>query len=504
MVMVGADPDEMDRVAQQLFAAADEIDQQARTLPAELQALWWIGQVASQFMQAMGSHHIPALQSTTQFLRNAGQELVRQADEQRKASAAETGSLRAPHRPGGGGGGGIGGGPSLSPEAVRRLEADLVRLRRDGDAAVQAAWWAGLSDAEREWLLDERPGDLTGLSGLPADVIEQAQENYSSSIADEVVVRTVTTTAELGVSFMIEVGGGIVAEQVTYADGSVALSLDFEFSAGGNVKLAEFTGELGAGRTYRFANQAEADEFLAGLTDVAVPQGLELLLGPLMAIDALADVDAYLKAHAHHLESVNVNVGGSAKGEVPGLAEAEAGLRVTERIDGQAGDQGAVTVEASLSVKGAGHGMFGGAEGEVQVTASIRQDSAGQPDTLKFEFAHDGSVSGGAWTDQLRLTCGRSVSGTVEVSFDASDPQIEGAVADAARAMARGDVPGAVNAMSPVLDRARIIVQADQGYRGDINVDLVLLEGSWDSKTIDNGTTYVRPPGGSFYRMDTK
>lgn len=87
--MVGADPDALERGAAQLRAAADEIDQQARTLPAELQAVWWMGQVATRFMQMLGSDHIPAMQSTTQFLRNAADELIRQAAEQRAVSTLE-------------------------------------------------------------------------------------------------------------------------------------------------------------------------------------------------------------------------------------------------------------------------------------------------------------------------------------------------------------------------------------------------------------------------------
>lgn len=305
MVMVGADPDELDRAAARLRCAAEDIDQHARSLPLELQAVWWAGQVASRFVEALTGDYVPAMRSTTDFLRRAAQELTQQAAQQREASAASSGSLTGP--PGSVPTSRSGDGPQVPAAELNGLSADLGRMRQ-ADPGQQRLWWQGLTSTQQTWLLANRPGELTSLDGLPEAVRKQAQDHYSSSIVDKVMTEKATLEGSAaGIVKIFKVEGGFEAERTTFRNGEVALRLDLEAGGGLSVKAAEVLARAGFGGTFRFPSAEEADKFLAGLAHAAAPHGSDwwhALGGPRgLADDAARDVADYLGQHGNRLES---------------------------------------------------------------------------------------------------------------------------------------------------------------------------------------------------------
>lgn len=93
--LLGADADELERVAHELRAAADELDGHAGSLTGTLRSVAWVGGVATRFGAQWNGAHRPRIAATSQHVRDAAAELDRNAAEQRRASRA------APGAPGG-------------------------------------------------------------------------------------------------------------------------------------------------------------------------------------------------------------------------------------------------------------------------------------------------------------------------------------------------------------------------------------------------------------------
>lgn len=487
--MVGADPDALAAAAAELRRAAEEIDAQARTLPAALQAIWWVGQAASRFAQAVTAQHCPGLLSTADFLRRAADELSRQALEQRDASKAN----------------GVGLASDPKPRVPQDLEAKVLEMRHASEV-TQQQWWAGLTDEERALLLKALPGELTALKGLPSDVQRQAQENHFSTIAGQVKTNSDSMVASLGATIkIVKVEGGFEAEQVTFADGTVELTLVLIAGAGVSVEVAEALAKAGAGGTFTFKSQKEADAFLKGLKDEVVPQGAEVLLAVApgaMAGDAAGDAMRYLGRYADHLKSVQMTQSAEGSVKIPTVGEAGIGTGVTLTVDGPAGSEGGFTLEANRKVHARVHaGMFGTSR-TADVAASLRVET-GQPKTLSFDFATEDGISAGLF-DGMEVNSGITGSATTRVEYDLTDPQIAAAVPTAVAALQRGDVEGAVAALAGAQDRALVIVQANLGSTLTTGVDAGVAEGKVTATSSTNVATFVKPPGGSFYQADTK
>lgn len=89
--MYGADADELDRLAFEMSSAADDIEAQSGLLTQMLRGIDWIGGVAARFTGDWDGHHVPAVSGSVRFLREAAQNLQRQASEQRQASGIVVG-----------------------------------------------------------------------------------------------------------------------------------------------------------------------------------------------------------------------------------------------------------------------------------------------------------------------------------------------------------------------------------------------------------------------------
>lgn len=83
--MLGADADELERIAGTLRRAADELDGHAGSVTTTLRSVAWIGGVATRFGSNWNGSHRPRIESTAQYVRDAAARLDRNAAEQRRA-----------------------------------------------------------------------------------------------------------------------------------------------------------------------------------------------------------------------------------------------------------------------------------------------------------------------------------------------------------------------------------------------------------------------------------
>src|SRR6056297_136318 len=94
-VMYGADADELDRLAAEFHRAADELDREGGLMTQLLNNVSWLGDVASRFVGGWTGVQLPKIGLSTRFLREAADDLARNAAEQRHGSRRRTGSLGA-------------------------------------------------------------------------------------------------------------------------------------------------------------------------------------------------------------------------------------------------------------------------------------------------------------------------------------------------------------------------------------------------------------------------
>lgn len=486
--MVGADVEALEMAAQQLITAADEFDTSAGGLASSLGALRWIGDVAVRFTDLWSGVHNPRMAKTSGCLREAAEALRRQAEHQRAASlAAGSGAAWA-------GSGGGGDAKSAQEQEQQRLAdalaADLRRVR-SLSAAEQLAWWNSLSDAQREALLAIRPGELTALN-LPADVLATAQANYTSQIADDLLTSTTGMHGELaGKVLWIRAEAGFDAEMRLFNDGSVELDLSGYVGAGAGAGDAEALAKLGMGGTFEFASEAEARQWLNDL-------GAAALKG---------DLQGFLEQSASHLGSVRVeaSVEGSASLEAGGVgASVGAEVGLTSELDTRGEGAGDVTLTARQSFSGELKGGVLGVSGEVELTASATFDGV-TPKEIKFSMSYEQAALTGHFSPVSEVSAGATSSGTAELTFDLTQPELRSAAEQAAAALKRGDVAGATQALAGVMDRAQIVVRQEVGAQStsgfDVDIGIGGVKGELSTSTSTTTATYVKPPGGSFYEV---
>lgn len=480
MTSLGADPDQLEAAAGKLDAGAREIEEQIRSMPPELRAVWWVGSLATQFSQLLTQRHTPSVLNAAAFLQGMARELRKQAAEQRAASAS------------GGSRGGGGPGVQVTPQLDRQLQ-EARRLSHE----AQAAWWQGLTTSEQDALLAQRPGELTGLLGLPADVLEAARDKYFESISNEVVVGESTAEGHFGWDKVIVLEVGFEARQKTFADGSVALTLVIESAVGvGLSKALSLTAEGSNGATFRFRNQREADDFLAGLTQSLKPSLSDLI--PFSGGPA-GRLTEFLLSHSSNLESLEGGLGLDGEVKVPG-AGIEEGVNVTASVTGAGSAEGAGTLilEAKHHVEGKFHTAVVGADGAVDISASASFDG-GKMESLSLDLSVEGASLTGVWAGEVASLAGGVVqASSIHIELDLTDPQVSGIQERLAQLIRVGDVEAVVRELEKVPDRCAVVIQGDVGVRAQGSLDAG-LEGEIQFQTTANDVTFVRAPGGGFY-----
>ncbi|MFT4867249.1 MAG: hypothetical protein ACI8RE_003451, partial [Ilumatobacter sp.] len=91
--MYGADAEELERIATQFRRTADELDGEGSALTGILNRVAWLGDLATRYLDNWTGVQIPKIGLSTQFLREAADQMDANAREQRATSSAGTGAL---------------------------------------------------------------------------------------------------------------------------------------------------------------------------------------------------------------------------------------------------------------------------------------------------------------------------------------------------------------------------------------------------------------------------
>lgn len=472
--MMGSDPESLELAAGQLDNAAQALDDSAVALAKTLGSLSWLGQVAIRFSDAWNGGHKKRVAVTSGFLRDAAFELRKQAKEQRDASAGDDAAWKR---------GLPGGSRFLTPgmlKLIKQLEGMQLRTHEE-----QVAWWNSLTDVERQMLLDERFADLIALHGLPADVIDQAYKNYFADMADGLETSSDSISGEIEIKVVgVDVGVGFDAEMTVYRNGSVKIDISETIKAGLSEQDSKAAASLGLGGTFEFESEAEAREWITNLERAA----------------ARGDVLGFLKESSAHLGSVRIEGGGEGSIGAGGVSiKAEAGVSAT--LDTRGEGEGNVTVSAHGSLSGkAGAGAFG-VSGNVDASVSATF-VGGVPKSITFELGYEGAAMEGVFSPVASLSVGATHSGTAEITFDLTRPEIAAIAPQLAAAITQGDIAGAAQLATSVMNQAEVVLRTTVGTQSTTEVGGTVLgtgfKAEYSTSSSVTTSTYVKPPNGEF------
>jgi hypothetical protein len=331
--MLGADADELERLAGTLRSAADELDGHAGSVTTTLRSVAWVGGVATRFGVSWNGSHRPRIASTAHYVRDAAARLDRNAAEQRRASRSVGGAVVDPARAGPPSGpNSSGAAPGLARgEYVDRIERLLEGL---GLTHAQIEIVADLADRLGEQgaigtLIDvltgdafaaflDGAGDVLDAGSVIVDAVTDFAEHPGLAFDD----RIVHALADTAVRFGLNQGMEFAAEWLAGAATTALLP-------GFGVVLAPFVGDV-------------AGAVAGRLMDVAVD-----------GVDAATDiVDTIADAAVAAYQDVKAVVGVVAD-------VAEAAVEVVGGAMDLAGDAAGAVIDAGGAVIGTGADLAG-------------------------------------------------------------------------------------------------------------------------------------------------
>lgn len=170
MGFYGADVEQLRQLAKTFRDAGARLTQAKATVAGQVQASPWRGPDAEQFRHAWAGDYSAKLVTAARALEQNAEILVKNADEQQTASTDDgSGSGGA----GGSGSGGTGSGGSGSGGSGST--GDLPEAPADGASSDDVRdWWNDLSPDEQQRYIDENPGLIGNLDGIPAAVRDEA------------------------------------------------------------------------------------------------------------------------------------------------------------------------------------------------------------------------------------------------------------------------------------------------------------------------------------------
>lgn len=531
MTITGADSNALEALGATMRGAAEQLEVIRAQLRSAILVDVWRGGDAAEYRSRWTSTYDGTMTRAARGLRDTAEILNRNAREQRAASAADSSGNSAginpgtPRRnslalPGPLAGVVVTGGqlawffrhlgayergeiavppylvnqlPGL-PWAISEGKNELERMLT-ADPAGQAAWWAGLSEAQRAALLFAYPGALLALRGLPAGISTAAAKQFALSKRGTLELsssqETMSGEFKLGV---VNISGEAKAEVRLYADKSAEVTLTLtgdlgrEFGAGGTSAGVGVQG--GVEVTYRFVSAEMAQQFVDELKDRLAPDVLRSI-----ARDGAID---YLRLNDWAKQSTEASLAltGSAEVKIGGMSA---------HVSGSAGGTyNFDTHERTLFVQLGGGASAGALGGDLSGTVSLQVDAQGTVTgaTLSGTLSANGSMSSG---DLVKSLSGAELQGDVSasavqsVSFSAAvnpnDPAVQ---ADLLR-LAQN--PGDAAAVQSLLGHsdAQITVSGSTSTSATIGGGLASATHSVTSTTMQS--SYAKPAGGPWVSL---
>jgi hypothetical protein len=347
----GADADELERIAQTLRSAADELDGHAGSLTSTLRSVAWVGGVATRFGSQWSGGHRPRILSTARYVRDAAVQLDRNAAEQRLASRARAG--------GPGGTGGNGPTPPVSPPAGDPIGPPAPEAQPAGGSSSSV-------EPPGSEVLDRLEGVL-GALGLGRDVLEligEHAESFEGSGFDELldVLSNDAFLAVLeGLDTVISVGDVVVDLVKDFVE-NPGLPFDERIVHALADAATRFGLDQGAEYAANFLAQATTAALLPGVGAALAPfvgKAAGIVAGEILgvivdAVDGATDIvdlaaDAAVEAYQALKETFGVIL--DAAGAV--IDVADAALDLTVDAAGVVVDAGGAVVDGVVDAGGA-------------------------------------------------------------------------------------------------------------------------------------------------------
>lgn len=248
MTFYGADVSQLRELAKAVDKAATLLSSRASSLQGQIQSAPWKGLDGARFRQDWTGSHRPALERVAESLRHNSKLLLQHANEQEKASETS----------GGGGSSFLDRIKDLGSRAQTWIEqqaqkaAEAQARRQELEQGLndmlkaspeeQAAWWASLSEADRQYLIEGEgengpfAEDLMRMDGgIPLSAQEQAKAQLQSVGRADTPVYTETGKASIdGRVAWFHAGAEVGTVVVENADGSATLKVYGNAGAGVN------------------------------------------------------------------------------------------------------------------------------------------------------------------------------------------------------------------------------------------------------------------------------
>lgn len=478
MVMYGADPEELDRIAAKMVATADELDKGAKGLTAAVATVAWFGEAALGFLSDWTGIKIPRLYLTTGFLRDTAKDLEQQAREQRLASdrCGDTYVKDA--------------GWKVRERMASDLDDQLAGIRHQ-PADAQLAWWNSLTEAQREALIRNRSEDVFVIRGFPSDAVAEARAVWEREVAPAMVVVSETEfKSKVGAKVeLIDALGGGKTKLIRYADGSADLVIEGGLGAGvslGPAVEAEVMRE--GGIRLHFESQDELKAFTHRAVNIAMTRTPWL---------AKSRFEQLVQDHVSSVDQVSVASRSEFKAVgLEGSAKLEAALNIPDRTVTGTVARG-ILVKASPSQLG------------LEVSASMTAGVDG-PHSVTLEFQGSSAYIGDEIAKLTKkpptfLNVGGTQIGSATIELDLTDPDVRNIVPSIASAMKRGDAVGVLQEIGrahfTVADRLEYHVAVGGQIEGGIKVDTGLTKFEAGASHAANTHVWIRPPGGEFIEV---
>ena len=546
-VSVGMNDVQLDAFAARLDHAAQDLEGMLRegaggVLLATMgtaMATIWRGPRAEDFANLWRTRHLVKLQGLRTMLHDAARDARKEASQQRDASKVDGGDSRlvsTATNTARAGAGTVLFGLTMQQRTFLRKNlseyesgereflpshlAQLPELRWAVSAGraellatlaltptAQLAWWGGLSKERQDALMFLYPDKLSAMHGLPLEAQRLAARSYVDQQASHIELsgtkQTIRGETDLGV---VKLGvEGSAAETLT-ADGRVRVDLSLTGDIGKHIGAAQGGAGVGVSggvtSTYVFANQAQADAFLAQfkheLTRVDSGDALALAGGGGMGL-AAAKATEMMKFLNDYSTNQTALVADAQVKLAGGLELAGQKVEVSGAVGGSHDfKSGETTVYVELSGDAKVGSLDVGGSGKLAVT----YDSAGHVTSASVTLTGhvDSGASASAWVEDMTgaklVSTGASVShgGEVQVhaSIDMQDPVAQQRLLDVLKS---GGDPAAVRA---VLARSEASVVVNQTASTVRNYEIAGTGVKITDSSSSNVVTFIKPPDGSF------
>jgi hypothetical protein len=512
MTFYGADISQLRELAKAVDTAASMLSSRASSLQGQIQSAPWKGADGELFRQDWSGNHRPSLERVASSLRHNSKLLLQHADEQEKAS----------DKSGGGPGGtsildkikDLGNRAQIWLEEQARKAAEAKAHRQELEQGLedmlkaspdeQAKWWASLSEADRQYLIEGEGAngpfaeDLMRMDGgIPASAQEQAKHHLQELAKADIPVYTETGKASVDARVAWFHGGAEVGtEVVENADGSATMKVYGNMGLGVN----DATGAAGVtlngevSREYTFGSIEEAmaarEQMYKDLPPDSVGEIKDVVGNPPgYILDTINDA-AHDNGSTGQDDKAKGTLSLEAEGESgPASGSAKLDLAYERNLtDGTATASAEVSAQGKLNLDGR---VFEAA-GKGGLEANLDKDSNIKSVSLSMEGTVAEGASAGTDIKAAKLESSVTVGaqGTVKIDVEYS-PENKAVIDSYMRNVALGNHSAAAADAARLYDAGTATVQVNSVVTASNEAGIDLKAGEVELKTENKATTNV-------------